>query len=714
MKKCLIVSTVSRQFTLFERGNIETLKELGYEVHCAANYSDRTEELKKLEIIEHNINIQRSPFSIKNIRAYIQLRRIIKSDKYDLIHCHSPMGGVLTRIAARKTRKTNHTRVLYTAHGFHFFKGAPFINWLLYYPIEKWLSKYTDCIFTINEEDYDIASKKFKSDKVELVNGIGVDNTKFEIDLSEKKHEIRKSLGLNDNDFVLIQVGELNKNKNQIMALNAMKSLVEENSNIHLLLVGKGSLEGYYKKTIEQYGLKNNVHMLGYRNDIPKLMKISDTLLSLSYREGLPVNVMEGIMSGLPIIATNCRGNNDLVKNEENGYIINLNDIKELEKGILNLYNNKIEIKKFSMEKYFKENIKKHMKEVYCSLARKRVLHLLSTTTFSGAENVVCQIIKMFNKSNFEMVYCSPKGNIEEKLEIEKIKYAGINKLNYICVRKILKQYKPDIIHAHDIRASIIAAMFSKNIKIISHIHGNHDNMKKKTIKSILYCLFKNGYSKIFWVSKSAMQEYYFKEKVKNKSEVLMNVIDKNQIYAKVQEDKEEYSYDIIYLGRLAKEKNPLRVYEIMKDVVKSNDKVKCAFVGDGELKEKLKEHIKSDALESNIVLKGNMDNPMKILKSAKILVMASKYEGTPMCALEAMSLGVPIVATPTDGLVELVKNGVNGFLSEENENLVVEIDKIIKNEEYRKKLSKNNIKIFNEQNDIDQYMKKIEREYNK
>ena len=175
MKRCLIVSTVSRQFTLFERGNIEVLKELGYEVHCVANYSDATEDLKELGIIEHNIDIQRSPFSLKNIKAYKQLRNIINSDKYDLIHCHSPMGGVLARLAAKKTRKINHTRVIYTAHGFHFFKGAPLINWMLYYPVEKCLSKYTDCLITINQEDYNIARKKFKARKVELVNGIGVD-----------------------------------------------------------------------------------------------------------------------------------------------------------------------------------------------------------------------------------------------------------------------------------------------------------------------------------------------------------------------------------------------------------------------------------------------------------------------------------------------------------------------------------------------------------
>ncbi|MDD2628285.1 MAG: glycosyltransferase, partial [Clostridia bacterium] len=238
MKKCLIVSTVSRQFTLFERGNIQVLKSLGYEVHCAANFSDENPALDELGIIKHPIDIQRSPYSLRNIKAYKQLNQIIKEGDYNLIHCHSPMGGVLTRLAARKTRK-NGTKVFYTAHGFHFYKGAPIKNWLMYYPVEKWLSKYTDTLITINKEDYSIAKNKFKAKRIEFVNGIGVDESKFNFEMTDQeKEDLRKELGLSKNDFVMIYPAELSYRKNQGMLIECVAELVKTNPNVKLLLPG--------------------------------------------------------------------------------------------------------------------------------------------------------------------------------------------------------------------------------------------------------------------------------------------------------------------------------------------------------------------------------------------------------------------------------------------------------------------------------------------
>lgn len=370
MKKCLIISTVSRQFTLFEKGNIEVLKDLGYEIHCAANYSDATEGIKELGIIKHNIDIQRSPFSLKNVKAYKQLKQIIDADNYDLIHCHSPMGGVLARLAAKKTRKINHTRVIYTAHGFHFFKGAPLINWLLYYPVEKYLSKYTDCLITINKEDYNVAKNKFKCKNVELVNGIGVDKEKFDFKMSnEEKKELRKSLAIKDNDFLIIYVAELSKRKNQSMLLKAIKNLKRQGyNNIKVLLPGKDSLKERYQQYVNKNRLQNEIKFLGFREDVPKLMKISDLCVSTSKQEGLPVNIIEAMMCGLPIIATNCRGNRDLVHNNINGYIIDLNDVKMLEDSIINIYNNELEIESINTDIYAKSNIKKIMEKVYKSI----------------------------------------------------------------------------------------------------------------------------------------------------------------------------------------------------------------------------------------------------------------------------------------------------------------------------------------------------------
>ena len=316
MKKALILASVASMIEQFNMGNIKVLQELKYEVHVATNFIDsgtitreRAEELKNklkdLNVKYYQIDFDRNVLSTKNIQAYKQVKQLIKENKYNIIHIHSPIGGVCGRLAARKERK-NGTKVIYTAHGFHFFKGAPAKNWLIYYPVEKWLSKYTDCLITINEEDYNLAKKKFKAKNVEYVPGIGVDENKFNFEMSrEERNELRKSLGINEDDFVFIQVGELNNNKNQIMTIEAIKELVKENNKIKLLLVGIGDLKEYYENKIKEYNLEKSVFLLGYRNDVPKLLKISDVLISTSKREGLPVNILEAMFAGLPIIATN-------------------------------------------------------------------------------------------------------------------------------------------------------------------------------------------------------------------------------------------------------------------------------------------------------------------------------------------------------------------------------------------------------------------------
>ena len=367
-KKVLYVATVDSHIISFHIPYLKMLKNEGYEVHVCTGEDGKIPYCDK----KHTIAIKRSPYRLGNIKAIGELKKIINENDYKLIHCHTPMGGVVTRLAAKKARKKG-TKVFYTAHGFHFFKGAPLLNWLIYYPIEKWLSKYTDTLITINEEDYKRAKKKFKKcNRIELVNGVGINIEKFSDDLHDKeKEQLKKKLNLKKDDFVILQVGELNKNKNQILAIKVMKELTKTNKKIKLLLAGKGKLEQFYKDKIKEYNLQNNVYVLGYRQDVPKLMKVSNVLLSLSYREGLPVNVIEAMASGLPIIATNCRGNRDLVVNEKNGYIINNNDVKKLKEKIIFLQKNEATNSYFKtqtqrlVENYALDKIEERFKEIY-------------------------------------------------------------------------------------------------------------------------------------------------------------------------------------------------------------------------------------------------------------------------------------------------------------------------------------------------------------
>jgi glycosyltransferase involved in cell wall biosynthesis len=364
MKKILIVSTVSRQFYLFEQGNIEVLKSLGYEIHGAANFDDANERLDELDIIRHHFDIQRSPFSLKNIKAFRQLKKIMQSENFCAVHCHSPMGGVLARLAAKSS---GIYPVIYTAHGFHFYRGAPCKNWLIYYNIEKYLSKYTDILVTINKEDY-ARAKDFYSKKVVFVPGVGIDLSRFEnIKISRK--EKRAELGIPDNSVVLLSIGEMNKTKNHETVLKALVQL--KNKNYVYLVCGCGELESYLMNLADKFSISNKVKFLGFRNDIPEICIASDIFVFPSYQEGLPVSVMEAMSAGLPVICARIRGNTDLIQDGYGGFIHAPEDCIGFAQSIDKLIENN-ELRKEmgkrnkeEVKKYDKHVVKERMKEIY-------------------------------------------------------------------------------------------------------------------------------------------------------------------------------------------------------------------------------------------------------------------------------------------------------------------------------------------------------------
>lgn len=362
-KKVLFTATVDSHILHFHIPYLKWFHEKGYEVHVATN----GEENIPFCDVKHKVSFARSPFKIDNIKAIRELKKIIEQEKFEIIHCHTPMGSVVTRIAAKKARKTYGTKVIYTAHGFHFFKGAPVINWLLFYPIEKWLSTVTDCLITINEEDYAVAKRRFHANKTYLVYGVGVDTDKFSIEMTEAEEEnLRRQLGLNKEEFIMIYVAELNKNKNQIMIIEAMRKIVEKNNKIKMLLVGKGELSLYYKEIIKKYQLEDNIFLLGYRKDIPQLLKIAHLYIATSKREGLPVNIVESLLAKVPVIATNTRGHRELVKQGENGYLVEIDDEQELKQKIEDIIENYANRQyRFDVNRYCIENVIKQMIEIY-------------------------------------------------------------------------------------------------------------------------------------------------------------------------------------------------------------------------------------------------------------------------------------------------------------------------------------------------------------
>lgn len=320
MKKFLIVAHYSRFLVQFEMNDVKILQDLGYEVHYATNYEwedmyiDAPEKIREAGVILHQIDFVRSPYKFSaNIKAYRQLKKLMQDIDFSGVHCHTPMGGMLARMAAKAT-KTGP--VLYTAHGFHFYKGAPLKNWLFYYPVEKLLSRWTDLQITINKEDYKIAKNKMYAKKVELIPGVGIDTKKFarcKVDWTRKREE----LGIPVNAFVLLSVSELIERKNHRVVIEALHKLNQQ--DIYYLMVGTGELKNEYEVLIKKYGLEKNIKLLGFRTDIGELCKISDCFIHLAKQEGLAVAPLEAMACELPLITSMVRGIKDYTEDGESG-----------------------------------------------------------------------------------------------------------------------------------------------------------------------------------------------------------------------------------------------------------------------------------------------------------------------------------------------------------------------------------------------------------
>lgn len=323
----------------------------------------------------------------------------------------------------------------------------------------------------------------------------------------------------------------------------------------------------------------------------------------------------------------------------------------------------------------------------------KTVLHILPSSSFSGAENVVCQIIKMFSGSDYKMYYCSPDGRIRDALEENNIDFLPLREFSVKELKRIISETKPDIIHAHDMRAGFYVSLACGKIPFVSHVHNNNFDSRGLSLKSLLFYHAAKKAKHIFWVSESSFEGYKFHDRFKDKSSVLYNVIDKAALIKKMETDTGEYDFDIAYVGRLTEPKDPIRLMNVFAEIIKMAPDVKIAVAGTGDMAEQTESFAKQLSITDNVKFLGFMSNPYKLLYSSKLMIMTSRWEGTPMCALEAMALGVPIVSTPTDGLCELVNDGKTGFLSSDDAVLAEKCTDIIKNAGLRQTLSENTLK---------------------
>lgn len=338
-KKILFVATVVKTHIMqFHIPYLKMLQDMGWETAVAArnDYENPADCLIPHCDCYYDLPFARLPWKKENLQAYRMLKELIQREHFDVIHCHTPVGGAVARLAAREARKQG-TKVIYTAHGFHFFTGAPLQNWLLYYPVEKLLAPMTDVLITMNREDYTRAQKRLHPGKLEYVPGVGLDTAKFAFpDLN--REEKRRSLGFGPEDFLLLTVAEMTKNKNHTMALQALAELkaLPEFSHLHYLIVGRGEQWQALEEQAKSLGIASHVHFLGYRSDAAELYRCCDLFVFLSHREGLSLAMMEAMSSAMPILCQKIRGNTDLIDDGVSGIFVE-NDPVAVAEDILDL-----------------------------------------------------------------------------------------------------------------------------------------------------------------------------------------------------------------------------------------------------------------------------------------------------------------------------------------------------------------------------------------
>lgn len=384
VKRALIVSHVASMIDLFNRRNIKILQAMGYEVHIACNFDEGNvtsqEQVNKFHqeminqgVICNNIPFPRRVSAINSIlKSYQKIKHLIKQYGYELVHCQAPISGVITRLATRKYRRVG-TKVIYVAHGFHFLKGGPIKNWALYYPVEYICARFTDCIVTINNEDYHRALGFYKKGggHIELIPGVGIDVGKFKKDCN-RRNKTLESLGIPVSSNVIVTVGELVPGKNHITGLKAFA--LANLQDTYYVICGIGRHEHKLRGIVKHLNIDDKVIFAGYRSDINEINHASNLFLFPSIREGLPVSVMEAMAAGLPVVCSDVRGNRDLIINGKGGFVIDKYDVEGFSKAIKSLLCNDKDIEvmsQFNCERileYDSNIVDKKMRDIYISV----------------------------------------------------------------------------------------------------------------------------------------------------------------------------------------------------------------------------------------------------------------------------------------------------------------------------------------------------------
>lgn len=334
--KILYVANVAKEhFCKFYINEFKELSRMGWEIDIACRMD------ADVPFVSHAFPMpwNRSPFRLSTFKGVRELRKIIDNNGYDILYCTTPIGGLVGRLAAKRCKF--RPIVIYIAHGFHFFKGSSVLSWILYYPVEKWLAKYTDVLITVNSEDFLFAKKKFPVKKIVKINEIGANTGIYRktIVSPEENLNIKKEIGIEKNFPILFYAAEISKLKNQTYLLSVIRELVSLGFDPVLLLPGRDQTSGRFQRRADFVGLKNRVKLLGFRQDLNKIIHVADFCTPSSRREGLGLNVVEAMAAGIPVVAVDNRGHRQTIVSGVNGFLVSIKSPDEMCSKIVYLIN---------------------------------------------------------------------------------------------------------------------------------------------------------------------------------------------------------------------------------------------------------------------------------------------------------------------------------------------------------------------------------------
>lgn len=642
----------------------------------------------------------------KPFKYHKELKRVLKEGKYKIVHSHISTMSFFSLWAAKSAKVP-----IRIAHAHSTTNKQEKKKNLMKQVLRPFSKVFANRYFCCSElaGRWLFGNEAYDQGKVYLLNN-AIDVDKFKYNEKVRKAK-RKELNIKDKDLVIGHIGRFVKQKNHDFLIDIFNEIHKQNKNTILLLAGDGPLKEEIQNKVKELGLEKNVQFLGQRNDANELYQAMDAFVLPSLYEGLPVVGVEAQASGLP-----CFFSTDMTKEtkvlDSTKFISLTHTSKYWADKILN------EIKSFKRQDTIKEitdnnfNIKKEAEKLenYYHKYNRIVLHVVNSKIYSGLEKVACDIIQNLDYQ-YNGIYVTQNGPIVDILKEKNISYEIIKKVNKKEIKRVIKKYAPDIIHAHDFTASVISASCKKNIKLIAHLHNNCPWLKYPGLKSVAFLYAGIKADKILTVSDSIEKEFIFSKFIKNKIICIGNPINTQEISDKIKGLKIEKKYDICCVARITEQKNPFKFIEIIKNLTKKNKNIKAIWVGDGELRDEVNKKIKEEKLEKNIQLVGFQKNPYIYMAESKVFLLTSDWEGFGLVAVEALTLGLPCVVSNVGGLKEIVNNKC-GELCINNNEYVNEIFKLLNDNNYYNLKSKSSIETAISLNNIKKYIEKINKLY--